>query len=89
MEAADTVIGVIRSVVKSVVTPKWGLSVGYNWVYSPNGGDRVCFIPLYISQYVIIKLYQLFKPYFTLTTKVTTLFIYGLYYTFREPRPPP
>jgi hypothetical protein len=89
MEAIITVMGVMRGVVKSGVTPKWGLSVGYNRVYYPNGGDRVYLVPLYISQYVIINVFQAVKPYLGVTTKVTTPSGYRGYYSHADTRPPP
>ena len=89
MEAVVTLIGVIQSVVKSVVTLKVVLSIGYNWGYSPNGGDRVYLVPLYISHYVIVNVFQLLKPHLGVTTKLTTKYARGIYCTHTDTRPPP
>ena len=89
MEAAITMTGVNKSVVKSVVTLKVVLSIWYCWGYSPNGGDRVYLVPLYISQYVIADIYQLFRPHLGVTTKMTTKCARGIYYSHSDTRPPP
>jgi hypothetical protein len=89
MEADVTMTGVIKSVVKSVVTLKVVLSVGYYWGYSPNGGDRVYLVPLYITIYVIVNVFQILKPYLGVTTKVTTKYARGVYCSHTGTRPPP
>ena len=89
METEVTIACAIRGVVNSVVALKVVLSIGYCWGYTPNGGDRVCLVPLYISQYVIVNVFQSLTPHLGVTTKVTTLSGHRDYCNHTDTRPPP
>lgn len=85
METSDAGV----SVVKTVVTLKVVLCIWYCWRYSPNGGDRVYLVPLYISQYLIVNIFQPLKPNLGVITKVTTLSKHRDYCNHTDTRPPP
>ena len=64
----------MRVVVKTVVTPKLGLTICYhceNWII---GGDRVYFRPYIYHNIVKKSYYQQVTPVFQLTTELTTVY---------------
>jgi hypothetical protein len=63
----------MKSVVKSVVTRKSGLSIRYYCETFINWGKRVDFLPLYITNSRNCEYSQILTPIFLVTTKVTTV----------------
>ena len=63
----------MKSVVKSVVTLKSGLSIRYHCETLINWGKRVDFLPLYITNNRNCEYSQILTPIFLVTTKMTTV----------------